>query len=344
MPVPESQTPALAQPLLARPFWPTMSLAVAAAAFLVAHSVLHATAVDELLLVLVALTALVAGHGLMRNRARRVAAEQEAARARQELALQTRVGDCEQRRQSLAAFAKLASHVAHEVRNPLSSIMLNTELLEEEAARCGCESASEATALIGSIKQEAQRLQHLTDEYLAFARPPRPAAAHQSLNAVVEELAHLVREEARRSGITVETRLSRGCPCALIDPHQIKQAALNLVRNAMQAMPNGGRLTISTDVAADGTVALSVDDTGPGIPKELRCQIFEPFFTSKPQGTGLGLPLAAHIVRDHDGEIVFGPAPGGGARFTITLPPSRSESGPCACSPRPAAPVEVART
>ena len=101
---------------------------------------------------------------------------------------------------------------------------------------------------------------------------------------MAEELAHLVREEARRSGITVETRLSHGCPCALIDPHQIKQAALNLVRNAMQAMPGGGRLTIATDVRADGTVTLSVGDTGPGIPELLRCQIFEPFFTSKPAG------------------------------------------------------------
>ena len=150
-----------------------MGMAVAAAAFLVAHSLLHATAVDELLLVLVALTALVAGHGLMRNRARRIAAEHEAARVREELALQARVGDCEQRRQSLAAFAKLASHVAHEVRNPLSSIMLNTELLEEEAAKCGCESASEAAALIASIKKEAERLQHLTDEYPGV----RPSAA-----------------------------------------------------------------------------------------------------------------------------------------------------------------------
>ena len=344
MPVSDARVPALPLPRPARPFWPTMGLAVVAAAFLVAHSVLHATAVDELLLVLVALVALVAGHGLMRNRAKRIAAEQEAARAREELALQARVGDCEQRRQSLAAFARLASHVAHEVRNPLSAIMLNTELLEEEAGKCSCENASEAAALIASIKKEAERLQLLTDEYLAFARPPRQAAAHQSLNAVAEELAHLLREEARRSGITVETRMSRDCPCAVIDPHQIKQAALNLVRNAMQAMPDGGRLTISTDVAADGTVALSVDDTGPGIPEERRCLIFEPFFTSKPQGTGLGLPLAAHIVRDHDGEIGFGPAPGGGARFTITLPPSRSESGPCACSPRPAAPVEAART
>jgi signal transduction histidine kinase len=318
-----------------------LGLAVVAAAFLVAHSLLHATAADEVLLVLVALTALVTGHGLMRSRARRIAAEQEAARAREELALQARVDDCEQRRQSLAAFARLASHVAHEVRNPLSSILLNTELLEEEAAKCQCDNA-EAVALIASIKREAERLQHLTDEYLAFARPPRPAAAHQSLNAVAEELAHLVREEARRSGITVETRMSRDCPCAVVDPHQIKQAALNLVRNAMQAMPGGGRLSISTSVEADGSVTLAVDDTGPGIPEELRCQIFEPFFTSKPQGTGLGLPLAAHIVRDHGGEIDFGKAPGGGARFTIKLPASRAESGPCACAPRVPEPMEAA--
>jgi signal transduction histidine kinase len=344
IPVPESPSTAFAQPMSARPCWPTIGLAVVAAAFIVGHSVFHATAVDELLLVLVALIALVAGHGLMRNRARRVAAEQEAARVREELVLQARVGDCEQRRQSLAAFAKLASHVAHEVRNPLSSIMLNTELLEEEAAKCGCEGASEASVLIGSIKMEAERLQRLTDEYLAFARPPRPSAAHQSLNAVAEELAHLVREEARRAGIVVETRMSHGCPCAVIDPHQIKQAALNLVRNATQAMPGGGRLTISTEVRSDGAVAMHVEDTGPGIPEELRCRIFEPFFTSKPQGTGLGLPLAAHIVRDHGGEIDFGPAPGGGTRFTIKLPPSRAESGPCACSPLQPGPLEVVST
>ena len=339
----EFPTPALAQPVFARPFWPTMGLAVAAAVFLVAHSLLHATAADEVLLVLVALTALGAGHGLMRNRARLIAAEHEAVRAREALALQARVGECEQRRQSLAAFAKLASHVAHEVRNPLSAIMLNTELLEEEASKCGCDTAPEAAALIASIKKEADRLQHLTDEYLAFARPPRPAAAHQSLNAVADELTHLVREEARRSGITVETTMSHDCPCALMDPHQIKQAALNIVRNAMQAMPGGGRLTIATEVLRDGSVAMHVDDTGPGIPDDLRCQVFEPFFTSKPEGTGLGLPLAAHIVRDHGGDIDFGPAPGGaGTRFTIKLPASIAESGPCACAPRRTASAEAA--
>jgi signal transduction histidine kinase len=311
-----------------------MALATVAATFLVAHSLLHATAVDELMLVVLALTALGAGHGLMRSRARRLVAEERAAQATAELTLQARVGDCEQRRKSLAAFAKLAAHVAHEVRNPLSSIMLNTELLEEEAARCHCDDATEAGALIASIKKEAERLQHLTDEYLAFARPPRPPLGHQSLNAVVEDLSHLVREEARRSGIAVETRMSRGCPCAVFDPQQMKQAALNLVRNAMQAMPAGGRLTISTAVEDHGSVTLSVDDTGPGIPDDERCLVFEPFYTSKPNGTGLGLPLAAHIVRDHGGEIDFGAAPGGGARFTVRLPASSAGSGPCACTPR----------
>jgi signal transduction histidine kinase len=332
--VSHSPTPAFAIPRFLTHVSPLVVLAVVAATFLVAHSLLHATAVDELMLVVLALMALGAGHGLMRSRARRLVAEEHADRTAAELTLQARVGDCEQRRKSLAAFAKLAAHVAHEVRNPLSSIMLNTELLEEEAARCQCENAPEAGALIASIKREAERLQRLTDEYLAFARPPRPSPGHQSLNAVVEDLSHLVREEARRSGIAVETRMSQGCPCAVFDPQQLRQAALNLVRNAMQAMSDGGRLTISTSVEASGAVTLSVDDTGPGVPEDKRCLVFEPFYTSKPNGTGLGLPLAAHIVRDHDGEIDFGRAPGGGARFTITLPASRAESGPCACTPR----------
>ena len=258
-------------------------------------------------------------------------AEDETRRLKDEAVLMARVGDCEQRRKSLAAFAQLAAHVAHEVRNPLNAIMLNGELLEEELRRCACSVTGEAATLIASIQNEAERLQHLTDEYLAFARPPRPSTGHHSLNAIVDDLTHLVREEASRRGITVMTRMSRGCPCAVFDPDQIKQSALNLVRNGMQAMADGGRLTLETAVLADGRVTLSVEDTGPGVPDDLRCQIFEPFFTSKPAGTGLGLPLAMHIVRDHGGDIEFGNVEGGGARFTIVLPVAISEAGPCSC-------------
>jgi signal transduction histidine kinase len=304
-------------------------LPVLSASVLLAFSLFHATAIEELLLLAVIVSVLASGHALMRSRAMRILAEEEAARVIDEAALQARVGECERRRQSLAAFAQLAAHVAHEVRNPLNAIMLNGELLEEEVRRCACPGAGEATALIASIQREAERLQHLTDEYLAFARPPRPSVGHHSLNVIVDDLTHLVREEASRQGVTVATRMSQGCPCALFDPAQLSQAALNLVRNALQAMPGGGRLVLETAVRADGGVELSVEDTGPGVPDDKRCLIFEPFYTSKPTGTGLGLPLAMHIARDHGGDIVLGDAPGGGARFSIVLPPSASDAGPC---------------
>ena len=304
-------------------------LPVSAALFLLGFSLFRANAVEDLLLLAVTVSVLASGHALMRARTRRSMAEEEARRLRDEATLMARVGDCEQRRKSLAAFAQLAAHVAHEVRNPLNAIMLNSELLEEEVQRCQCPGAGEAAILVASIQKEAERLQHLTDEYLAFARPPRPAAGHHSLNAIVDDLTHLVREEASRRGITVVARMSRDCPCALFDPDQIKQAALNLVRNGVQAMTEGGQLTIETGVLADGRSTLSVGDTGPGVPDDTQCQIFEPFYTSKPTGTGLGLPLAMHIVRDHGGDIEFHNSAGGGARFTIILPAPAPDAGPC---------------
>jgi signal transduction histidine kinase len=151
----------------------------------------------------------------------------------------------------------------------------------------------------------------------------------------VDDLTHLVRAEASRQGVTVVTDMSRDCPCAMFDPQQLKQAALNLVRNSLEAMPNGGRLTVSTSVLKDGRVALAVGDSGPGVPLADRCAIFEPFFTSKPTGTGLGLPLAAHIARDLGGDIELGDSPDGGALFTILLPTPAAGTPPCSCAVGP---------
>ena len=307
-------------------------LPVLAASLLIGHSLFHATAAEELVLVGLAVAVLVTGHALIRAHASRLAAEREADRARAELDLTTRVGDCEQRRQSLSAFAQMAAHVAHEVRNPLSSILLNAELLEDEAARCNCDNSGEARILIGSIRREAERLQHLTDEYLAFSRPPIPSPVHHNLNAIVDDIVHLVRAQAGRQHVDIVTDMSRECPCAVMDPQQIKQAALNLVRNALEAMPDGGRLTMATRVEHDGSLSLSVADRGPGISEEQRCQLFEPFYTTKQSGSGLGLSLVAHIVRDHGGDVEVQNEAHGGARFTMRLPASRAELGACACS------------
>jgi signal transduction histidine kinase len=335
MNVSDAVTPAFSVGDLFRRMPAVVWLPTVAALLLLAFSAAHATAVEELLVLAVLVGVLALGHALMRARGKRLAAETEAARLTSEAELQARVGDCEQRRKSLAEFAQLAAHVAHEVRNPLNAIMLNGELLEEEVQRCNCAGAGEAASLIATIQREAERLRHLTDEYLAFARPPMPSRGHQSLNAVVDELAHLIREEATRSGVALDVVMSRDCPCATFDPHQLKQAALNIVRNALQAMPGGGRLTLSTAVRPDGSVTLAVADTGPGIPEETRCRVFEPFFTSKAAGTGLGLPLAMHIVRSHDGEIEFDNRPEGGARFAIVLPAAIAEPGSCSCGAAP---------
>lgn len=306
-------------------------LPIVAALLLLAFSFSHASAVEEVLLLAVTVSVLASGHALMRARARRLAAETESAQLKVQAELRARMAECEQFRKNLNAFAQLAAHVAHEVRNPLNAIMLNADLLEEEVRRCDCAGAGEAGVLIATVQQEAERLQRLTDEYLAFARPPSPALGQHSLNAVVDDLTHLVREEATRQGVAVAADMSRDCPCGVFDPQQMKQAALNLVRNAIQAMPDGGRVTLATAVRPDGSVALSISDTGPGVPDEQRCRIFEPFYTTKANGTGLGLPLAMHIARDHGGDLEVENLAPVGARFTITLPPALALAGPCSC-------------
>jgi signal transduction histidine kinase len=336
MPVTDNATPAFAVVRFFARVPAVVWLPVLSAMLLLAFSVSHATAIEDLLLLAVTTGVLALGHALMRARGRRLIAEDESERLRSASSLLARVDDCEQRRKSLAEFAQLAAHVAHEVRNPLNAIMLNGELLDEEVRRFNGAGSSEATALIASIQTEAERLRHLTDEYLAFARPPRPSMGHHSLNAVVDDLTHLVREEASRQGVTIVTEMSRDCPCAVFDPQQLKQAALNLVRNSLQAMPGGGRLVISTSVLKDSRVALAVGDSGPGVPLEDRCAVFEPFFTSKPMGTGLGLPLAAHIARDLGGDIELGDSADGGALFTIVLPTPAAGTPPCSCAVGPA--------
>jgi signal transduction histidine kinase len=294
-----------------------MILPATAAVVLVAFSVSRVSATTELLLLLAALGTLVLGHALLRSRARRLEAEAEARRARAELALQARVGDCEQRRRDLSGFARMAAHVAHEVRNPLGAIALNTELLSDELGR-GAARTAEAHALLSSIARETERLRNLTEAYLAFARPPGPTPVRQPLNQMLRDVAMLVREQAARQAVEIDLDLDPHLAPAFVDPDQIRQALLNLIRNALQSMPSGGRLTLSTRSAV-GALRLTVADTGRGIPAHLRCQIFEPFFTTKADGTGLGLPFALHVARAHGGDLEV-ESREGATRFTMTLP------------------------
>jgi signal transduction histidine kinase len=226
----------------------------------------------------------------------------------------------------LAAIGKMAAHVTHEIRNPLSSIGLNIELLEEELAKDG--PRAESRTLLVAIAREVERLGHLSEEYLRLARLPSPRMEADDVAAAVRDVVDFERPEIERAGCTIALTVEEPLPAAMFDEGQIRQALLNLVRNAREAMPAGGPIEVC--VRADGmSVAIVVDDRGGGIAEEIRARVFDPFFSTKGEGTGLGLAITRQIVEAHAGTVNAQAREGGGTRFRIMLPiaPSRALSG-----------------
>ncbi|AUX37178.1 MULTISPECIES: sensor histidine kinase [Sorangium] len=227
----------------------------------------------------------------------------------------------------LAAIGKMAAHVTHEIRNPLSSIGLNLELLEEEVARASAADMpdaelrpvmKESAQLVAAIRAEVDRLSRIAEQYLSVARRPRPQLVPERVDDLVQELVAFVRPELDRAGVAVRVEVEEG-PEILLDESQLRQALLNLLRNAREAMPKGGEIVVSVGFSG-GAATIAVDDTGPGVPEELRASIFDPFFTTKQRGTGLGLAVTRDIVEAHGGAISCEPREAGGTRFRIVLP------------------------
>jgi len=219
------------------------------------------------------------------------------------------------RSERLAAVGKMAAMITHEVRNPLSSIGLNTELLEEELAQMP--NGEEGRALCRAITREVDRLTAITEEYLAFARLPTPRLAAEQIDTVVGNLATFVREDLAARGVTLVSELAGDLPRAMIDEGQIRQALLNLVRNAAEA--GGAHVWLRTRRGGDERVEVEVADDGPGIPTDAIPRLFDPFFSTKEGGTGLGLALTQQIVHDHGGDIRVA-SHGQGATFVVSVP------------------------
>jgi two-component system, NtrC family, sensor kinase len=217
----------------------------------------------------------------------------------------------------LAAIGKMAAHVTHEIRNPLSSIGLNIEMLEEELAGSGV--PAEAKSLLGAITREVQRLEHLSEEYLRVARLPQPRMEADDLAASVRDIVRFAKPEMERAGCELALDIADTVPPALFDEGQIRQALLNVLRNAREAMPDGGRIDVYVRAEGLGVVA-GVDDRGAGIPEDIRARVFDPFFSTKGEGTGLGLAITRQIVEAHGGTLVCEPREGGGTSFRIVLP------------------------
>jgi signal transduction histidine kinase len=222
----------------------------------------------------------------------------------------------------MATVGRLSLKVAHEVRNPIAAIELNAELLQDIVrAHAGAE-LDEATGLVAAIRDQVNTLDALTEEYLAFARFPKPHFEDESINQLLEELAAFVRPVATRQGLTIHVATDGGVPTMEIDRTLLRQAILNLVKNGMEALSRGGALTIASRADGDA-VEIAVADTGTGIPADVAGRLFEPFFTTKPQGTGLGLSITRQIIDEHGGALTWHNRPGGGATFTIRLPVKR---------------------
>jgi signal transduction histidine kinase len=216
----------------------------------------------------------------------------------------------------LASVGELAAGVAHEIRNPLAAIVNATALLEREATLA----ADERAATIGALRKEARRLNGILSDFLRFARPGEPKRVESDIRDVITHVVALVREQRSAAGrLAVQASVDADVPRFAFDPDQLTQVLWNVSLNALEAMKGQGRLEIHARRQADETV-IEVADTGPGVPPDDLRRIFEPFYSKRPSGTGLGLPIARRIVAAHGGRIEVSSVVGEGTRVVLRLP------------------------
>ncbi len=225
----------------------------------------------------------------------------------------------------LAAIGTMAAGVAHEVRNPLGSIVLNLDLIHKEVeqlAGTSQHSPEEGRLLVNEMRVEIRRIQQVLEDYLQFARMSKPERRSLGLNDFLDEKLAFMHSEFAQAGVELRTAFDPSLKTVEADGEQLWQATLNLLRNSLEAMPDGGELAVNTQ-RDDTHVMVQVCDSGQGMTAEQLKQVFAPFFTTKKAGTGLGLALVQQIVTEHGGHVECESAHGKGSTFTIYLPFTR---------------------
>ena len=220
----------------------------------------------------------------------------------------------------LGALTLLAAGVAHELGNPLNSLNIHLQLLERKLRKAVPDLyEAELRELVEISAGEVKRLDHIIDQFLKAIRPSRPQLGPADVNAVLQEAARFLGPEMEDRDLGITLELHSGLPLLQLDTDQIKQAFYNILRNAAQATPPGGAITVRSDLG-DEFVEIRFSDTGEGISPEAMANVFQPYFTTKASGTGLGLLIVRRIVREHGGELKLASEPGEGTTVTLFLP------------------------
>ncbi|MCX7982568.1 MAG: ATP-binding protein [Syntrophales bacterium] len=220
----------------------------------------------------------------------------------------------------LSALGQLAAGVAHEIRNPLNAISMASQRLMREYVPEQDDRKVEFENLTGVIRDEIRRLNGIIEEFLTFSRSRRLTLTLYPIEEVLQKLVDLMDEEAQTSGVTIKRAWGDGTTVIPMDVDKLRQALLNLIKNAVESISGAGTVTISLDRSRRDRVTIGITDTGCGLTEEEIDKIFNPEYTTKEKGLGLGLSLAHEIIRGHNGEIRVMSKPGQGSRFEIILP------------------------
>ncbi|MCU0864880.1 MAG: ATP-binding protein [Planctomycetes bacterium] len=229
------------------------------------------------------------------------------------------------RTQRLAQLGTLLAGFAHEVRNPLSTIGLNLQLVLEDFREPETTRDKRTQKRLATVESEVRRLQKILEEFLSFARTPEPKQVPVPLNERLQAVVEFHEPELRDAGLSLRYYPGHDVGTVPADWDHLQAAIVNLLRNAKEATPRGGLVMVST-VREGDAVLIRVTDSGAGIPPELQPRVFEPYFSTKKSGTGLGLPTVRRVAEEHGGALLLQSEVGKGTQFTLRLPAPRSDA------------------